>query len=173
MTHQGTAYFSFLPTGPGPLSYQWLSNDVPISGATGDVLAITSFVLPVNLVSNGSFETPVVGGTYVTHTAGQNIEAGRSRATQFTWWRALWTASDGTQSMDLSSNPGGAIYQDVPTVPGQQYFLHFALSGDPEVISRPENQPGVVERRPAGHGGFQHYRSYHHGHGLDQLTNML
>src|SRR5437879_733581 len=39
LENNGTAYFSFLPTGPGPLTYQWLSNGVAIPGATGDVLA--------------------------------------------------------------------------------------------------------------------------------------
>src|ERR1041384_3018512 len=50
VTENGTAYFSLLATGPGPLSYQWLSNGVVIPGATGDVLAVPSVVVPVNLV---------------------------------------------------------------------------------------------------------------------------
>jgi hypothetical protein len=45
-----------------------------------------------------------------------------------------WPASDGTNSVDLSGNPGeaGAIYQDVATTPGARYLLRFSSTSNPE-----------------------------------------
>jgi choice-of-anchor C domain-containing protein len=43
----------------------------------------------------------------------------------------LWSAAEGTQSIDLDGINAGALYQDVPTVVGQQYTLSFELAGNP------------------------------------------
>jgi len=43
----------------------------------------------------------------------------------------IWTAAEGTQSIDLDGINAGALYQDVPTVVGQQYTMSFDLAGNP------------------------------------------
>jgi choice-of-anchor C domain-containing protein len=52
----------------------------------------------------------------------------------------LWVAAEGTQSIDLDGINAGALYQDVPTVAGQQYTLSFDLAGNPGGI-----EPKVVQ----------------------------
>ncbi|MBI4319804.1 MAG: DUF642 domain-containing protein [Chloroflexi bacterium] len=44
----------------------------------------------------------------------------------------IWQAASGKQSVVLSDFDASAIYQDVPTTPGQIYRLRFAMSGSPE-----------------------------------------
>jgi len=135
ISQNGTVYFSFVPAGPGQLSYQWLSNGVPIPGATGDVLAVTNVVVPTNLVNNGSFETPFIGEsnlTYLTYSAGQIMGGWTVTSNSVDLIDTYWQAADGVQSADLNGgSAGGAIYQDVATVPGQQYYLSFSLAGNP------------------------------------------
>ncbi len=120
--------------GPGSFSYQWLSNGVPIPGATGDTLAVSDVVVPTNAVSHGSFETPFLGEsnlTVLTFSAGQTFGGWTVASNTVDLVGTLWQAADGVQSVDMSGTSAGAIYQDVATVPGQQYYLHFALAGNP------------------------------------------
>ena len=94
-----------------------------------------------NLVSNGGFEEPDIGDDgggegFWTFKPGEplgawNVESGNidlvARAGRFGWQQI-----EGGQSVDLAGSPGaGVIYQDLATVPGQQYLLRFALSGNP------------------------------------------
>ncbi len=113
-------------------------------GAT--VSSTAAGAAPVNLLSNGSFETtpgpiypilPVLSGdsttipgwTVVTPAfyggSGGSVDLIRS---------PYWNAEDGIYSVDLagSSNTPGGIYQDVPTVAGAQYSLSYwsAVNGD-------------------------------------------
>ncbi len=126
-----SAIFSVIANGGGTLSYQWLSNGVPISGANGDSLMITNLSAPNNLVSNGGFEAPAIAVAFVTlpvltNFSGWVLESGNVDQIFSAWW-----AAEGVQSVDLNGTTIGSIYQDVPTVPGQQYYLRFALAGNP------------------------------------------
>lgn len=131
----GHALFSFLASGPGPLTYQWLSNGVPVLGATNDVLTLPADVTPLNLVSNGSFETPFIGESnlaYTIYSAGRIFGGWTVESNSVDLIDTFWQAADGVQSVEVnsSSGSGGALYQDVATIPGQQYYLHFALAGN-------------------------------------------
>ncbi len=42
-----------------------------------------------------------------------------------------WVPTEGVQSLDLDGISAGAIYQDVPTVAGQQYTITFSIAGNP------------------------------------------
>ncbi len=80
------------------------------------------------IIVNGGFETPVVGGPYVTVPPG----------TPPTGWNAqnvdhigtYWPGYGGTgQSVDLNGTGGaGLIWQQLNTVVGQEYEVSFALS---------------------------------------------
>ena len=130
IAQSASARFSFIATGPGPFTYQWLSNGVPIVGATNDVLTLPDVIPPQNLVTNGSFETPLVMGSYAAYSAGQTIDGWTVESSKVDLVETLWQAADGAQSVDLNGNGPGTIYQDVATVPGQEYYLHFALAGN-------------------------------------------
>jgi choice-of-anchor C domain-containing protein len=130
ISESGSAYFSVVAAGVGPLTYQWLSNGVPIVGAIGDALAVSNLVVPPNLITNGGFEVPVITATYQTMPAlsifgGWTVESGNADLV-YTYYQP----AAGKQSCDLSGTVAGTIYHDVPTTPGQQYYLHYALAGN-------------------------------------------
>jgi P pilus assembly chaperone PapD len=133
VSQSGTVYFSVTATGAGPLSYQWLSNGVPITGATADTLAVPGVNVPTNLVINGNFYSPSVAlnglqalfaGTYF---GGWSVGSGNVILA-----RSIWQPAYGAvQVLDLNGSTTGSIYQEIPTVPGQSYYLHVAMAGDP------------------------------------------
>src|SRR5688572_15390228 len=73
VARDGDVYLTFQASGPGPLSYQWLSNAVAIASATGDVFALPDLVVPRNAISNGGFEFPIIGGSYLGFSTGQTF----------------------------------------------------------------------------------------------------
>jgi choice-of-anchor C domain-containing protein len=105
----------------------------------------TAAAARANLVFNGSFEQPTVGGGFVTLPSG---------STGLTGWTILdgtvglapdsidhigsyWQAAEGNQSIDLDGgasdgNDAAAISQDISTTPGQSYLLQFAMAGNPD-----------------------------------------
>jgi Protein of unknown function (DUF642)/PEP-CTERM motif len=103
---------------------------------------IATLLLPnvgrANLLLNGSFESPVVTpGTFL------NISPGGEPA-GFDWKVAsgnidlagpnpfiLYPPYDGIQAVDLNGFVRGSLYQDFPTVLGQQYSLNFAYADNP------------------------------------------
>jgi choice-of-anchor C domain-containing protein len=102
---------------------------------------------PINIVRNGSFETPTVGlGNNIPYFAAiefadyWTLDAGSIDHTG----EGFWQAADGVQTVDLSGHfQTGSIYQDLTTTPGQRYRLRFALAGNPAPDSPPIKN-GVV-----------------------------
>ena len=103
-------------------------------------------VTPVDLVTNGSFESTTAPTTsFSTVLAGDSTTLpgwtvvtpslyGPSGGSVDLTANAYWNAYDGNYSIDLagtSAEPGG-IYQDVPTTPGVEYSLSYwtAVNGD-------------------------------------------
>jgi choice-of-anchor C domain-containing protein len=85
---------------------------------------------PANVVTNGDFEVPNAGSSYVIYKAGQTfggwmVESGSVDQ------GGTWQVANGNQSVDLSGEGTGAIYQDLSTIPGQTYLLRFAMAGNP------------------------------------------
>ncbi len=76
-----------------------------------------------SLVSDGSFEIPGLLGSTVTHGAGDSIGPWVVAALLD---HETGLAADGVQGISLEH---GAIYQDLPTVPGTSYELRFAVYG--------------------------------------------
>src|SRR5262245_21329281 len=72
-----------------------------------------------NIVTNGSFESPNIGGGFIKLTA---IDT-----TSLTGWvvddagssidhvNNFWVAADGVQSLYMNGTSAGTIYQDIPT----------------------------------------------------------
>lgn len=96
--------------------------------------------LAQNLVTNGSFEEPVIGlGTFAllpsipgwTLFKGQFIEVQSGDH-----WG---TPAAGSQLVELDSTESSGIFQDVPTQPGLECELSFAFSARPEFGGPTEN----------------------------------
>lgn len=86
-------------------------------------------------VSNGGFESTVIGVPYQVFYAGQDLGGGwmvESGTVEIV--RDYWPAAEGHQSIDLSGifEEIGTIYQDIPTVAGRTYKVRFAFAGNPE-----------------------------------------
>ena len=58
VAHGGEAVLSVLVSGVGPISYQWMRNDVDLQGKTSSALAIT----PVSITDAGSYSVKIVSG---------------------------------------------------------------------------------------------------------------
>jgi hypothetical protein len=100
-------------------------------------LAVGAPLVPAaaqNLVQNGGFETPALGGTTSAMTLSGCPAA-------FVWCigqgnvdlvRTRWEPGEGSQSLDLNGTEPGLLYQDLATTPGREYDLSFLFSGHPE-----------------------------------------
>ena len=80
---------------------------------------------PASTLSNGDFELPVTNS--ITTLNAPATFSGWTVASGSATVRKGWHAASGEQCLDLS----GAIQQDVPVFPNQQYDLRFWLSGNP------------------------------------------
>ena len=86
-----------------------------------------------NLATNGDFEVPDAGERFTLYGAGSSfgrwtVESGSVDLIGGRYWQA----AHGKQSVDLSGNEPGTIFQDLRTKPGQRYILRFAVAGNPE-----------------------------------------
>src|SRR5688572_13255876 len=102
----------------------------------GGVLALLlGSVLTANAaVSNGGFESPVIGPTYRPFLAGENIGGWVVESGSVEIVGPYWQSAEGSQSLDLSGiwEWAGTLYQDIATIPGQTYKIRFAFAGNPE-----------------------------------------
>lgn len=104
---------------------------VSAAGAVIVCLATSNVAQAVNLVTNGSFETPILSPAKFTN---------RSTGTTFGNWTVgsgnidhigtYWQAANGVQSLELNGGASGRIFQDLTTQPGKGYKLSFALAGN-------------------------------------------
>ncbi len=105
----------------------WLAAAVGIGWA---VVRSSAAPLPGNLLLNGDFEQPPgIEGFVVFQGASLPywvVESGSVEIDGYGWEKA-----NGAQSLDLNGDAPGALYQDVPTTPGQTYRLRYAMSGHP------------------------------------------
>ncbi|HEY3412712.1 MAG TPA: glycoside hydrolase family 76 protein [Armatimonadota bacterium] len=95
------------------------------SWALGNVRVTLYSTDPGSTLSNGDFELPAVSssGTY----SPPSTLSGWAVASGTVTLRKAWQTVSGEQCIDLS----GAIQQDIPVSPNQQYDLRFSLSGNP------------------------------------------
>jgi len=86
-----------------------------------------------NIVVNNSFELPAISnGTYALFTSipGWSLASGPFIEVQN---HVAGTPFDGNQFVELDSTAESAIFQDLPTLAGVQYYLSFAFSPRPGV----------------------------------------
>lgn len=102
-----------------------------------------------NLVTNGGFEDPAlpIEHGWALFNAGESLSGwtvGTGNIDVVRWGPIgsgtlgpsgstgydSFTAAQGYQSIDLNGFGPGSIYQDVTTIPGQTYYLSFAMAGN-------------------------------------------
>lgn len=87
-----------------------------------------------NLILNGGFETPALGGGWVDYPAVSTalapwiITAGAVDLTHANYWPAY----EGDQSLDLNGAVAGTIEQSFATEVGRTYSLTFAYTNNPD-----------------------------------------
>ena len=119
-----------------------------ITGSNGDLNSFLRGTLRVamNVVKNGSFETPLV------HSGGFDTIPTDADAPVLTDWTidsgnidllnpTYWNASDGNQSIDLDGYDAGSISQVLPTVVGQKYDVKFPTQPTLKARTRPRRWP--------------------------------
>ncbi|KAF0175877.1 MAG: peptidase domain protein [Limisphaerales bacterium] len=160
----GSASFAVTVTGAGPITYQWAFNSVNIPGATSSNLSLTGVTtnqtgtylvrvtnpggtvnsqpatltvvpVPINLLSNGGFEFPVLSSATVVNAGGTNIlgwsVAGSSPMFFLNGPSQGVTAHDGAQMVSFNisdSPPGNTLAQTFVTTQGQAYSVTYYVS---------------------------------------------
>ncbi|HPA20416.1 MAG TPA: DUF642 domain-containing protein [Verrucomicrobiae bacterium] len=92
-------------------------------------LAVSVAVVPAELVVNGSFEDPIIGGQGQTFYGGIT---GWTISGSIDILRNYWENADGLQSIDLSGLEAGSISQWIPTEVGGSYVLSYSMAGNPD-----------------------------------------
>jgi choice-of-anchor C domain-containing protein len=84
-------------------------------------------------ISNGSFETPIVGGQYSTYAGGSgNLPSWSVDGDSIDHIGSYWNAQSGNQSVDLNGNNIGGISQTVGSLlNGQEYTVSFYIAATP------------------------------------------
>jgi len=83
-----------------------------------------------NLVTNPSFESPVVSGPFTTCPGG-TCPASWTIGENVNFIGTYWTSSDGSQSIDMSGEGArGSLSQQIPTITNGPYELTFDMSGN-------------------------------------------
>ena len=104
----------------------------------------------VNLLSNGSFESPVFGGSYTTVGTGGTVGAWTVDSGSIDLIGNYWQAQDGLQSVDMSGNGDGKISQTVNTTAGQQYRLSFWEAGNNDGGNAIKNLSALINNNQVG-----------------------
>ena len=103
---------------------------------------------PVNLVSNGSFESGSAG----FHTGGSTGITDWTVTGHSVDYGALWEAVDGSRSIDLNGSAPGGVEQTIETVAGATYQVTFGLAGNRH--DAPDEKLMHVEVDGVNAGGF-------------------
>jgi beta-glucanase (GH16 family) len=97
-----------------------------------DVSVVAEDNPPYNLVTNGSFEEPIVDTgqwLWLNSIPGWSWEFGPYFEVHRRW--SDWTPAEGDQVVEIDFENSRDLYQDLSTLSGQAYTLRFALSPHP------------------------------------------
>lgn len=104
-----------------------------VSATAAVTLSMVGVASAAPLNSNGSFETGVDPGVFTTLIAGDttSITDWTVSAGTIDYIGTYWTASEGTDSLDLTGYSAGAVSKTFATVVGRTYKVTFDLAGNP------------------------------------------
>lgn len=86
-----------------------------------------------NLVTNGSFESPLISGNFNTYGAGNpSITGWTIGAGSVDLIHDYWQAASGLQSIDMNGNSPAVVSQFLNTQVGSVYNLSFWMAGNPD-----------------------------------------
>jgi len=120
---------------------------VTIEGRNDAPIATDDSYLGANLIVDGSFENPDIGGNFTTFGTGAtiggawNIDSG-----SIDLINGYWPSSEGGQSLDMSGNNAGTISQSFATIVGHTYTVTFDMSANVDtnsVVSMSVSAAGV------------------------------
>jgi choice-of-anchor C domain-containing protein len=99
----------------------------------GGVTPSYAHIVPVfNLVNDGGFEDPPVGGQFTSYNAGDTFGGWHVDSGGVDLINTYWTSEEGVQSVDMNGTTPGAISQTVNGLSvGKSYQLSFWLAGNP------------------------------------------
>lgn len=84
-------------------------------------------------VTDGGFEAgSAPDGGFATLGAGSSFGGWTVASGSIDLIDRYWMAAAGNQSVDMSGNSAGAIFQDFVTTPGSTWDLSFSLAGNPD-----------------------------------------
>ena len=129
-------------------------------------------------ITNGSFESPIQGGSFGTLVG-----------TALTGWtiggsidliNSYWFPTDGNQSIDLNGGQQGSIFQNIAgLIAGARYLISFDLSGNPDgapvtktVLLSAGNENGTFTATPGGRPNIG-YTSYTFNFVADGTNDLL
>lgn len=99
-------------------------SDSPLLGG-GTHIDHVSLERADNLVTNGSFENPLLAANTYAHLAPSELAPWQTTDDTFEVW-ATSGAPEGTQHLEILSHaPSAMVFQAIPTEPGQDYTLSF------------------------------------------------
>ncbi len=104
-----------------------------VAGSALVLTATNTAIAQTNLVTNGSFETPVIGGAFAQRTSAEPFDGwsvdpigqGVAHVGSFGYPQAI----AGVQSVELNFYSTGGIYQPIATTPGSRYTISFLMAG--------------------------------------------
>lgn len=107
-----------------------------------------------NLLSNSSFETPIVAGGFTTVGTGGDLGAWTVDSGSIDHIGSYWQAADGVQSVDMSGNEDGKISQTVNTSAGQTYELSWWESGNNDGGSAIKHLSALIDNNQVALAAF-------------------
>ena len=115
--------------------------DVALSGdaglAAGAVFVQDGSAVDGDLVRDGGFERPVLGGRFTSLQTGASAGAWTVTSGSVDLvHKGYWAPAGGDQSVDLNSCSAGTVSQDLATQAGQRYAVRYAYAGNPETSDR-------------------------------------
>jgi choice-of-anchor C domain-containing protein len=108
------------------------SRRLAAAAAALSLIAPASASAASELVTNGSFETPVVSGLFNPYGAGSSFGGWEVGGGGVDHLSAYWEPFDGNQTVDMSGSGAGTLSQTLNIASGTEAVLTFWLAGNPE-----------------------------------------
>ncbi len=102
-------------------------------GHSGDGMVVVTYTLPApgNLVLDGGFEKPIVGGPLITLSSGSKLGAWQVTAGSVDLVGSYWVPAAGAQSVDLAGDAPGTLSQTLSLPYADRYRIRFWIAANP------------------------------------------
>lgn len=122
--------------------------------AAGVLMLGTTGVVQADPFTNGSFESATISPiSFTTLGSGSTAITNWIIGGSVDYIGGYWQAANGSRSLDMNGNSVGSISQTFDTIIGQEYFVNFALAGNPDSRGATGN-PSVKIMRASFDSGY-------------------